>query len=90
MRRKQTTAINGISGLSRIPILGRLFGNNVESYDNTNLVIIMTPYVVETSSNLSKLREELAELSYIKDRYLSHLKDRLDNLKDDLDLSGLK
>ena len=90
VRRKQTTAINGISGLSRIPILGRLFGNNVESYDNTNLVIIMTPYVVETSSNLSKLREELAELSYIKDQYLSHLKNRLDNLKDDLDLSDLK
>ncbi|RUM67676.1 MAG: type II secretion system protein GspD [Sulfurospirillum sp.] len=49
--------------LGRIPILGIPFRNNSDSYDKKTLVIMLTPYIVKRSEDLSKLREDLSALS---------------------------
>jgi general secretion pathway protein D len=60
----------GIPGLSRIPLLGSLFGSHTKSSARTELVVFMTPRVIydttqvndatdEIRSNLKKLRSEM-------------------------------
>ena len=52
----------GIPGLSRIPILGHLFKNRTKNYDQTELVIYLTPYVYygdEGSVQIIRAREGL-------------------------------
>ena len=89
VKRKKTDASKGINTLSRIPILGTLFGNDTEAFDNVNLVIIMTPYIIPTSSDLSELRENLSELDAIRQEYLKNLKTRLKNFKEDIELEDI-
>jgi len=55
--------------LGDIPFIGALFRG--DSYNNakTNLVIIITPYIVETSTDLAKLRKRLTELDTLQKKY---------------------
>ena len=50
---KQTSSKNraGIPWLSNIPLLGILFSNRSENKDDTELVIFITPKIVEVESN---------------------------------------
>jgi len=89
VKRKKTNAVSGIDFFSNIPIIGPLFGGHTNGVDNVNLVIIMTPYIVETSSNLSELRSNLAELDVIRKKYLSGIKSRLKNLNEKFDFNDI-
>lgn len=55
--------------LGDIPLLGALFRGDTSSSSKTNLVIILTPYIVESSADLPKLREKLTELDTIQKSY---------------------
>lgn len=55
--------------LSDIPILGSLFKNEQSSNDRTNLVIVLTPYIIDKSTGLVGLREKLARLDHLQQRY---------------------
>ena len=50
---KQTSSKNrtGIPWISNIPLLGMLFSNRSENKDDTELVIFITPKIVEVDSN---------------------------------------
>lgn len=63
--------------LGDIPVLGHVFRNTNTQEDKTNLVIILTPYVIDKSSNLSDLRTKLAELDDIQTRFNKRMKERL-------------
>jgi general secretion pathway protein D len=52
-----------------IPILGALFRNNREVKDKINLVIIITPYIVPKSKDLTYIRNQLAQLKILEDKY---------------------
>ena len=52
--------------LGKIPILGIPFRDNSNSYDKKTLVIMLTPYIIKRSEDLSKLREDLASLSTLE------------------------
>ena len=61
---------------SQIPILGDipwlgdwLFSSNNIRNEKDNLIVILTPYVIETSENLSQLQKNLGELSNIQKEY---------------------
>jgi general secretion pathway protein D len=68
---KETTDFSrtSIPLLGDIPILGNLFQNKNEVKDKVNLVIIITPYIVPKSKDLSYVREQLAQLKLLEDRY---------------------
>jgi len=55
--------------LGDIPFLGGLFRGDSTSTVKTNLVIILTPYIVESSDDLSKLKDQLAELDRLQHKY---------------------
>ena len=43
----ETVASSGIPGLSRIPILGRLFSTETAQQDQTEIIILLTPHIVK-------------------------------------------
>lgn len=55
--------------LADIPFLGGLFRGDNYSSSKTNLVIILTPYIVENSDDLTKLKTELTELDSLQKKY---------------------
>jgi len=56
--------------LGDIPVLGNLFKNKATSHEKINLVIILTPYILDKSSDLATLRTQLDELDKIQQRYI--------------------
>jgi len=55
--------------LGDIPIIGKLFTSNGNSNSKVNVVIYITPYIVQKSSDLSTLRVRLAELESVQQQY---------------------
>lgn len=62
-----------------IPVFGNLFKSKAANLDKINLVIILTPYIIEKSSNLSSLRAQLNELDTIQNRYITNITKNLDD-----------
>ena len=67
--------------LGDIPILGALFRNSYELSDKINLVIIVTPYLIPKSKDLTYVREQLSELKMLEDKYTKDLELRIENKK---------
>jgi len=73
--------------VTRLPILGWipwigewLFSSTSKTEEQDNLVVILTPYVIDKSENLSQLQQDLGVLSKIQDEYsraaIQELEDR--------------
>ncbi|MGA9342537.1 MAG: type II and III secretion system protein, partial [Rhodanobacteraceae bacterium] len=58
IRDNDSTSDNGIPFLSRIPFLGRLFGNTTHSHDRTELIVLLTPQVITNSEEARVVTEE--------------------------------
>ncbi|NLI33461.1 MAG: type II secretion system protein GspD, partial [Deltaproteobacteria bacterium] len=58
---------DGIPGLQNVPILGSLFANTSKSNDRTELIIAITPHVVDQREN-NTTREFLRRLKDLKIR----------------------
>ncbi|MDD5716932.1 MAG: secretin N-terminal domain-containing protein [Sulfuricurvum sp.] len=59
--------------LGDIPLLGSLFRDTATSHDKINLVIILTPYILDKSTDLSTLRTQLEELDNIQQKYIDNV-----------------
>ena len=70
IKAKKEYQINKVPLLGDIPLLGELFKNKTEFQDKINLVIIITPYIVPKSKNLSYVRDNLAKLKLIEEEYI--------------------
>jgi len=68
--------------LGDIPLLGNLFRSKATSRDKINLVIILTPYIIEKSGDLNTLRAQLSELDAIQDRYITNITKNIEAKKD--------
>ena len=55
--------------LGDIPILGRLFTSKGNSGSKVNVVIYLTPYIIQKSSDLADLRQHLDELESVQQQY---------------------
>jgi general secretion pathway protein D len=65
-----------IKSKTKIPLLGDipwlgdwLFSSNNTKNEKDNLIVILTPYVIETSENLSQLQKDLGVLSNLQKEY---------------------
>ena len=63
-------------GVSKVPLLGDipllgeyLFSSTTTSEERDNLVVILTPYVIDKSENLSQLQKDLGVLAKIQKEY---------------------
>ncbi len=84
IKTKSETTIDKVPLLGDIPILGRLFRNDSVIEDKINLVIIITPYIVPKSKDLTYVRDQLAQLKILEEKYTKDIVLRLEknNLKD--------
>jgi general secretion pathway protein D len=53
-----TDTESGVPGLSKLPLIGALFGKTTESKRRTELVVLITPRVVRTSDDARLLTDE--------------------------------
>jgi general secretion pathway protein D len=67
-----------------IPILGNLFKNDVDLNDKVNLVIIVTPYIIPKSKNITYIRQKLTSLRELEDKYTKKVEDSLGKKKLDV------
>ena len=65
--------------LGDIPVLGNLFTHNSTAVRKRRLVIIITPYIIPKSKDLTYVRDQLSQLKNLEDKYL---KDSLLRLKE--------
>ena len=77
---KNESKIQKVPVLGEIPIFGNLFTNDLSTTKKNNLVVIVTPYMIPKSKDITFVRNQLAQLKAIEDRYLE---DSLIRLKED-------
>jgi len=63
----------GLPLLSRIPILGGLFGNQDLKNDRTELVLFITPRVIESEIDMSRVIEDLRRRMENLDRFFPYI-----------------
>jgi len=66
VRNKENTSVTGIPVIRKIPVIGKLFQHENTTNEKTTLVLMLTPYIVEHSEDLTKLRQALGELQSYK------------------------
>ncbi len=57
----RTKGSNGIPFLSQIPVIGGLFGKKTDNSDRTELMVLITPHVVENLEAARAITEELRQ-----------------------------
>ncbi|MFT5659647.1 MAG: general secretion pathway protein D [Sulfurimonas sp.] len=55
--------------LGDIPYLGALFKSSSTDEEETNLVVVLTPYVIDKSENLSELQKQLGYVAKLQKEY---------------------
>ncbi|MGJ0310597.1 type II secretion system protein GspD [Aliarcobacter cryaerophilus] len=56
--------------LGDIPVLGGLFKNESNLNRKNNLVIIVTPYIIQKNQDITYIRDKLTKLKALEERYL--------------------
>ena len=56
--------------LGDIPLFGELFKNEISNNKKNNLVIIVTPYMVPKAKDITYVRNKLAVLKNLENKYL--------------------
>jgi general secretion pathway protein D len=69
IKAKHEETIDKVPFFGDIPLLGSLFRNNKQVDDKINLVIIITPYIIPKSKDLTYVRNQLAQLKLLEDKY---------------------
>ncbi len=67
---KNESTIQKVPVLGEIPIFGNLFINDLTKTKKNNLVVIVTPYMIPKTKDITYVRNQLAELKELEDKYL--------------------
>jgi len=59
IRDNRTDSQGGVPVLYKIPVLGALFGNTSENMDRTELIVLITPRVVQNTQEADQVTEEI-------------------------------
>ncbi|MBT5935857.1 secretin N-terminal domain-containing protein [Sulfurimonas sp.] len=79
-----TKTVSKIPLLGDIPWIGEyLFSSTSVNEEKDNLVVILTPYVIDKSEELSKLQKELGVLAKIQAEYSQEAMDALEKKKEE-------
>lgn len=61
IREDDSNARSGIPWLSKIPLLGYLFGNTTKENNRTELVILLTPYIVKDEKEVASANQNMLD-----------------------------
>ena len=81
IKEKSENSVTSIPLLGDIPVLGYLFKDTSEVTDKINLVIIITPYIVPKTKDLTYIRDQLGKLKLLEDQYTKETITRLEHEK---------
>ena len=87
IKNKMINSEDKIPFLGDLPILGMLFRNRRDETDKINLVVIITPYIIPKSKDLTYIRNQLAELKTLEDKYTNNVESILLKRKLELEKS---
>ena len=76
---KDTKSVSKIPFLGDIPFLGRLFRDDTVGKEKTTLAVMLTPYILDSSRDLTRLRQELTELTILQNKFTQRTIDNLNN-----------
>ena len=74
IKEKVNNTVSKIPLLGDIPVLGSAFKYDDKGVDKTSIIILLTPYIVDKSSDLSSLREALSELNSLETKMMQNIK----------------
>ncbi len=75
----QVESVSALPLLGSIPWLGEwLFSSTSVSNEEDNLVVILTPYVIDKSEKLSQLQKDLGQLSRLQEKYNKEVFERIE------------
>lgn len=85
---KVETTNQKVPVLGDVPLFGELFKNNISNNKKNNLVVIVTPYIIPKTKDITFIRNKLAELKNLEDKYLEDSLIRLkeNSLKKQVDI----
>lgn len=78
IKNKSDVITDEVPFFSEIPILGNLFKNDKNVNDKINLVVIVTPYIIPKSKDLTYMRDQLSELKELEERFTKKLEEKLE------------
>ena len=81
IKSKKENTVDKVPFFGDIPLIGSLFRNNREIDDKINLVIIITPYIIPKSKDLTYVRNQLAQLKLLENKYTKDTILRLEKAK---------
>ena len=83
MQKEITTSIDKVPILGDIPLLGRAFRHTVKAETRSELLIFLTPYIIESDQMLREVTQNEANHATISRETLSpeDIKDSLDTLR---------
>lgn len=58
LKQKDSDSSNRVRGLSRVPLLGKLFGSEESSFSNTETIVMITPRIVDLAVTASPAYEQ--------------------------------
>jgi general secretion pathway protein D len=67
---KNESTIQKVPVLGYVPLIGELFTNDSNTVKKNNLVVIITPYMIPKAKDITYVRNQLAELKSMEDKYL--------------------
>lgn len=73
--------VTSVPILGDIPVLGELFKSKGDIVSKINVVIYLTPYIVQKSGDLQRLKKNLNELEEIQQQYNEYIKQALESKK---------
>ncbi len=82
IRKKKTTSESRVPLLGAIPLLGALFRSESQEDDEVNLVVILRPYILSKSEDLTLLRERLKKLEAIESEFIGKTLEDLKKVED--------
>lgn len=81
IERKSEKTIQKVPIAGDIPLIGELFKNRLNDSYNKSLVVIVTPFIIPKSKDLTYVRKELAKLKNLEDDFLEQVLIRLKERK---------
>ncbi|QKF82655.1 type II secretion system protein GspD [Halarcobacter ebronensis] len=75
--KRNEKSVEKVPLLGEVPLIGELFKNRATTLNSKNLIIIITPYIIPSNKDLTYVREELAKLKSLEDKFLEESLKRL-------------
>jgi general secretion pathway protein D len=79
VKNQLSNTIQKVPLLADMPIFGNLFTNRNDINDKINLIVVVTPYIIDSNQDITYAREELSKIKQLEYQYTNELIKSLKN-----------